>query len=147
MFFIEFNKIGEVTRYGTYNDNESVVDSENIIVSMSTLPQDIKTVYYNFESESVETYTPQQLLDKSKYSVLDGIWSNNTMSWNLYDNTDIQWEKVKRLRLEMLQASDWTQLPDVPLATKEAWAAYRQALRDVTLQPDPFNIVWPQPPQ
>jgi hypothetical protein len=30
--------------------------------------------------------------------------------------------------------------------TKEVWAAYRQALRDVTLQPDPFNIVWPTPP-
>lgn len=26
---------------------------------------------------------------------------------------------------------------------KVAWATYRQALRDITLQADPLNIVWP----
>lgn len=51
-------------------------------------------------------------------------------------------------RANELSASDWTQLPDVPLATKEAWATYRQALRDITAQPGyPFNIIWPQAPQ
>lgn len=55
---------------------------------------------------------------------------------------------VTRRRGELLSASDWTQLPDVPLATKEAWATYRQALRDITSQPGyPFNIIWPQAPQ
>lgn len=47
----------------------------------------------------------------------------------------------------LLAASDWTQLPDVPLATKEAWATYRQALRDITDQPGyPLEVVWPTPP-
>lgn len=54
---------------------------------------------------------------------------------------------VRRERDKLLSASDWTQLPDVPLATKEKWAVYRQALRDITQQSDPFNIVWPEPPQ
>jgi hypothetical protein len=53
---------------------------------------------------------------------------------------------IRIKRDELLAASDWTQLPDVQLSTKEAWAAYRQALRDVTNQPDPFNITWPEPP-
>jgi hypothetical protein len=53
---------------------------------------------------------------------------------------------VRAQRNARLSASDWTQLPDVPLATKEAWAAYRQALRDVTLQSDPFAIDWPVAP-
>lgn len=57
------------------------------------------------------------------------------------------WAGVKEKRNLLLIACDWTQLPDVPLAAKEAWAAYRQALRDVTGQPDPFNISWPQAPQ
>ena len=56
---------------------------------------------------------------------------------------DTEWPLVRAERDRRLQASDWTQLPDVPLSTKEAWAAYRQALRDVTEQPDPFNITWP----
>lgn len=57
---------------------------------------------------------------------------------------DKQWTLVRSDRDRRLARSDWTQLPDVPLATKEAWASYRQALRDITLQPDPFHIVWPQ---
>lgn len=73
---------------------------------------------------------------------------------HVFDYTTKQWEPdhaaawsaVRSRRDQLLQGSDWTQLPDVPLATKEAWAAYRQALRDITEQPDPFNIVWPEPP-
>jgi hypothetical protein len=50
-------------------------------------------------------------------------------------------------RAQLLQSSDWTQLPDVPLATKEAWAVYRQTLRDITLQAGyPLAIDWPLAP-
>lgn len=59
----------------------------------------------------------------------------------------LAWNLIRKKRNLLLAETDWTQLPDVPLVTKEAWATYRQALRDVTLQPNPFNIVWPQPPQ
>lgn len=52
-----------------------------------------------------------------------------------------------RQRYTLITASDWTQLPDVPLATKAAWATYRQSLRDITLQPGyPQSVVWPTPP-
>jgi len=57
-----------------------------------------------------------------------------------------EWEKARGQRNHLIAKSDWTQLPDVPLATKEVWAIYRQALRDITLQPDPASIVWPVPP-
>lgn len=57
------------------------------------------------------------------------------------------WPIIRSRRGSLLAETDWTQLPDVPLATKTAWADYRQALRDVTLQPDPRNIIWPTPPQ
>jgi hypothetical protein len=30
------------------------------------------------------------------------------------------------------------------LVDKTAWATYRQALRDITKQADPFNIAWPK---
>lgn len=59
---------------------------------------------------------------------------------------ETEWVLVRTSRNQLLSASDWTQLPDVPLATKEAWATYRQALRDITLQVDPFSIVWPVTP-
>ena len=59
-----------------------------------------------------------------------------------------QWKSVRLERDNKLRASDWTVLPDVPMdAPKRAeWEAYRQELRDITNQPDPFNITWPTPP-
>jgi len=53
---------------------------------------------------------------------------------------------VREERNTRLAACDWTQLPDAPV-DREAWAAYRQALRDITDQPDfPDNVEWPIPP-
>jgi hypothetical protein len=50
-------------------------------------------------------------------------------------------------RDQLLQESDWTQLPDVPESIKSKWAAYRQLLRDVPQQENfPENIIWPQKP-
>ena len=63
-------------------------------------------------------------------------------------NTESQWAKIRNQRDTLLAACDWTQLPDVPLDTeqKQAWVVYRQALRDVTSQADPYNIEWPVAP-
>lgn len=60
---------------------------------------------------------------------------------------DMVYGDIRSRRAMLLGQSDWTQLSDVPLPTKEAWAGYRQALRDITEQLDPFNIVWPTAPQ
>lgn len=57
--------------------------------------------------------------------------------------------EARAKRAGLLRQSDWTQLPDVPLtaAQKSDWAAYRQALRDVTAQPTfPQSVTWPVPP-
>ena len=55
---------------------------------------------------------------------------------------------MQRFRRDRLLAEcDWTQLPDVPDATKTKWQRYRQALRDITAQPGfPERIEWPTPP-
>ena len=59
-----------------------------------------------------------------------------------------QWEAVRIERKKRMAASDWTQLPDVNLPGDQAAAvlAYRQALRDITEQPDPYNLTWPDKP-
>lgn len=54
---------------------------------------------------------------------------------------------VRSERNGKLMDSDWTQLPDVPLATKALWATYRQALRDVPQQSGfPTTFTWPIAP-
>jgi len=60
----------------------------------------------------------------------------------LQARVDTQWQTIRIQRNQMLKDCDWTQLADSPV-NKTAWAAYRQALRDITAQSDPFNIEWP----
>ena len=44
-----------------------------------------------------------------------------------------KWEQIKLWRNAALAASDWTMHTDAP-TDKVAWAAYRQALRDLPAQ-------------
>lgn len=59
-----------------------------------------------------------------------------------------KWDALRAERNLRLTNSDWTQLSDIPFTiNKEAWAAYRQALRDIThTTMDIHNIVWPDTP-
>ncbi len=55
--------------------------------------------------------------------------------------------KVRKKRNKILVKTDWTQNADVPQATRDLWAPYRQALRDVPGQTGfPYEITWPTPP-
>lgn len=55
-------------------------------------------------------------------------------------------EDARAYRNEMLDKSDWTQIPDCTV-DKAAWATYRQLLRLVPQQVEfPQNINWPQKP-
>jgi hypothetical protein len=64
-----------------------------------------------------------------------------------FDELQAQYAKVRQRRIELLKASDWTQIADYDLgADREGWAAYRQALRDLADAANPFDITWPQPP-
>lgn len=67
------------------------------------------------------------------------------IQWELDRRIESRWNAVRSQRNQLLQESDWTQLPDSPV-DKTVWATYRQELRDITDQEDPFNIVWPVDP-
>jgi hypothetical protein len=83
-----------------------------------------------------------------------------TVSWNgselvedpakVQAKTDAQWVSVRAQQSQKLYESDWTcSVVDPPapiLAQRDQWVAYRQALRDVTKQSDPFAIQWPPRP-
>jgi hypothetical protein len=60
-----------------------------------------------------------------------------------------KWKQIRMQRGRLLQSSDWTQLSDSPLTEekKEEWQIYRQSLRDITTQTDPFDIIWPNKPE
>lgn len=58
-------------------------------------------------------------------------------------------DEARTKRDELLAATDWTQVLDAPIdaATREAYRAYRQALRDLPEQDGfPGTITWPELP-
>ena len=55
-----------------------------------------------------------------------------------------EWFNVRLHRNDLLGLSDWRANSDVTLS--DDWKTYRQALRDITTQSDPFNITWPKLP-
>lgn len=60
---------------------------------------------------------------------------------------DSQWVSIKALRAQKLRESDWIcSVTDYVVPNKDAWIAYRQVLRDVTQQPNPFELTWPMEP-
>lgn len=94
-----------------------------------------------------------QNLAEGEPAQIEGVW---TRQWvvtdatpeQLVERSKAQWVRNRAERNALLTACDWTQLSDAPLTNVQTaqWATYRQALRDITAQPDPFNIVWPQAP-
>jgi hypothetical protein len=57
-----------------------------------------------------------------------------------------QWFTIREIRNQLLTECDWTQLSDIPTEIKNIWSSYRQDLRDITNQTNPFNIIWPVKP-
>ena len=60
---------------------------------------------------------------------------------------EIDLDNLRVERNKLLVESDWTQLPDIPESTKNAWQSYRQGLRDITETYSSLDdVVWPDKP-
>jgi hypothetical protein len=81
----------------------------------------------------------------------DGVYYQNWIIVNATESEinyrlENQWEEIRLIRNELLKESDWTQLSDVSQTIKDLWTVYRQELRNITNQENPFNIEWPVKP-
>lgn len=100
---------------------------------------------------------PQPTLTRYQVAAMDGVrrdganWITNWIAVDL-DAEAIaaldarQAESVRADRNARLAACDWTQVLDAPVDAA-AWATYRQALRDITVQGGfPWSVEWPVAP-
>ena len=101
--------------------------------------------------ELVETLTfttpTQKIVDVDPY--LDGdkvyiVKVENTTTEEQTALKNAEWENVRNLRNTKLKRTDWRASSDLTLS--DEWKAYRQALRDIPTQSDPYNITWPTEP-
>jgi len=83
--------------------------------------------------------------------LIEGVYYQN---WHQTDASESEinarieskWEEIREIRNELLKETDWTQLGDISQTIKDLYSTYRQELRDVTTQSNPYNIVWPVKP-
>jgi len=76
--------------------------------------------------------------------------SNPASSEEITERTNSASASIRAERTAKLTSSDWTQFPDTPMerTVRDAWAVYRQALRDITDQPGyPHQVDWPVEPE
>lgn len=83
----------------------------------------------------------------------DGVWRRRVVLEPV-EETEIAPRKARKIREALqkrnalLAESDWTQLPDATAVSRDGWAEYRQALRDLPANPSwPWIAEWPLPPQ
>lgn len=101
-------------------------------------------------SEVIEfTASPDDSEDygRTLYEQLDTTYSSQVALCPEQERNDAFAAMARGERNSLLTGCDWTQSPDVPQSTRELWASYRQALRDVPTQTGfPYEITWPTPP-
>jgi hypothetical protein len=82
---------------------------------------------------------PYTTEEQAEYDTKKAVWDASADSRKATE--------VRSERNAKLASTDWTQTVDAPQATKDKYATYRQALRDVPAQSGfPNTIEWPTQP-
>lgn len=118
------------------------LDENGYIIGMST-----HSFSLNNSNVSINTYDFPQDFNNETYNFYQLI--NNELFYSKEKELLKKAEDLRIKRDELLTASDWTQINDVPLTDelKTAWKNYRQLLRDIPQQPGfPNTVDFPIPP-
>lgn len=97
-------------------------------------------------------YTPAEAALKKMRPDYPSSWDNATRSWidlrSPEQAISDQWALVRAKRNAILSETDWiiTRSLESGVQPAQEWVSYRQALRDITEQDDPFGLVWPTQP-
>jgi hypothetical protein len=145
-----------------------LVENGNIVGNPMELPRNWANIsnFYLFDNETLKQYgwypfrfveaeiNSNQFYDGSDFvieedEVVEYQKVRNKTPQEIEEELESQWAFIRRRRNEFLLECDWTQLQDSPLSEQkqQEWQTYRQSLRDITEQPDPFNIIWPTKPE
>jgi hypothetical protein len=133
------------------------MENEIIVVNKTNL-----NIVANYYSDEINLTKPGPDFDQStlihirvpvefkntliKCVLVDGQYTIQPDTDKIAAEAPAQWTSFRIVRNQLLASSDWTRLDDVQ-CDKEAWAVYRQALRDLPANTtDPTNVTWPTPP-
>jgi hypothetical protein len=99
-------------------------------------------------SERYQKMRDTMVIDEENKKVVWTIYVEDKTQAELDEQDEIKRNEIRQARDLKLAATDWrvarANESGVPLA--QEWVDYRQALRDITEQPDPWNTEWPEEP-
>jgi hypothetical protein len=137
-----------------------IIDGNNLVLRFSDTPIDVRDGVYvtngvgfgiRVGSGTVVTNAPNpEYVLNECYFYKNGTYE--IADQEIYEQRKASLAKsleipIRAQRDALLQASDWTQVGDLPDSFKAPWAVYRQQLRDLSLQPNfPFEIQFPEQP-
>jgi hypothetical protein len=131
------------------NENPSIsfptIISDSLLESFNIYQVEVRNSGYdNDDTKDVTEITPT--LSGSVYIQTYSVTDADTETIN--KRKEIKWSEIRSTRNTLLTESDWTQFQDSPItgSVLTDWQTYRQSLRDVTNQSDPYNISWPNKP-
>jgi hypothetical protein len=131
------------------NENPSIsfptIIADSLLESFSIYKVETKSSGYDSDdTKDVTEVTPT--LSGSVYVQTYNITDADEETIN--KRREIKWSEVRSGRDSLLSESDWTQFNDSPISgsTLTDWQTYRQSLRDITNQSDPYDITWPNRP-
>ncbi|MEG1202775.1 MAG: tail fiber assembly protein [Comamonas sp.] len=137
-FFALFDGAGRCVTSGyCLNGQESIQGGDQYI---SLITDELISVHDWFLHKGVLTRLPERPSSNHFFDYEVAEW--------VFDEARA-WSAVRFQREHLIAASDWR----IARATEKGqpidarWKAYRQALRDITEQPDPNNIQWPTAPE
>jgi hypothetical protein len=127
-----FDDEGNITGYSTnFGDHEVV---SNIDFNTHYLFNNVLTPYSSIEATI-----------KSSIPSYPAKWSNKLMKWVDLRPATWAWDSIRSKRNQLLAQTDWVVARAYERAepVPKNYIDYRQALRDITNQADPYNITWP----
>ena len=120
---------------------------ENTISFPQTITNDILEafgVYVVMQTPKPNDYT--KTITEGTPNLVDGVYYQNWVMENsteseIQTRIEYKWDEIRNLRTELLKECDWRVLADSPVGdNRTAWIEYRQELRNITSQENPFNI-------
>lgn len=114
--------------------------SDFFVYNVVAVPIDIDEDYQHNYSEG----TPIQ----SGSSYVQNWIITDATSEEIEQRKEEKWTEIRNTRNTLLTECDWTQMVDNSISGSELteWQTYRQSLRDITNQSNPFEITWPTKP-
>jgi|TARA_B110000483_G_C17941328_1_gene444689 hypothetical protein len=140
-----------------YDINEHIANNPSTYAKLYSFEDDETTetlisssIFCVVESDTIVSHSLHQdvieVTPVQSGSVYVKTYSIQNLSTQEIDEAiEYRWNYVRKKRDKLLSETDYLALQDTTPLTEE-WTIYRQSLRDVTNQSDPFNVSWPTKP-